>query len=611
MIVDVTKEDFHEWLPRIQKSIEQASFVSIDLEFLGLPPLNGNNSVSLFDTQCERYKKLCDAVRRFPPCQLGLACFREDGKGYAADVYCVTLFKRIPMREFCISPHAATFLAKHKFDFNKFVNEGATYSNRSELSKLKKNIEIGEIDFNLLEDGLFDRIQATKMRILTEAGEGEDHLLNDSSSSLGDSIHLKQSLRIDLLKESSLFDQPLKPLEEAALCLALLEEFPHLEFDFNDERTLLIVEEHPHKDTSTDYNSRWRKYLKKLVAEICGVSQIFCCLSKVKPPLVLHNSLLDLLHIYNCFEADLPENYNEWKHPIHTLFPTIIDTKFLAFALQKELQEEGCPDLSLRTLGTFLNSELSAKILPISIPICIDSSEGTMEFLKEQANYHNAAFDALVTGNIFIKLARLFVLRRCSEKLDQSWPLRRLFVVCRKDIANKIPIPLIDAQCCNLEGEDAPGYRPDIIRVMRRHPSDTASNSIHKKLLNVLWRFFQRSVEEIGTAELERVRDDLIRVFGSFRVDVRMGAQNLHLEIATNTASTYARVCAFFAAHDDYNLVDDVGQSFEQRLCSSRIEKDGNKVYPSKYRFRSNISTALAVFAVAIWARARLIRNFS
>ncbi|KIH52028.1 hypothetical protein ANCDUO_17877 [Ancylostoma duodenale] len=94
------------------------------------------------------------------------------------------------------------------------------------------------------------------------------------------------------------------------------------------------------------------------MAEICGVSQIFCCLSKVKPPLVLHNSLLDLLHIYNCFEADLPKTYNEWKHAIRTLFPTIIDTKFLASALQKELQDEGCLDLSLQTLGTFLNSSV-------------------------------------------------------------------------------------------------------------------------------------------------------------------------------------------------------------------------------------------------------------
>ncbi|RCN36346.1 hypothetical protein ANCCAN_17780, partial [Ancylostoma caninum] len=325
------------------------------------------------------------------------------------------------------------------------------------------------------------------------------------------------------------------------------------------------------------------------------------------------NALLLLLYLLLFNYIVVLETYNEWKHAIHTLFPIIVDTKFLASALQKDLQEEDCPDFSLLTLGTFLNSELSAKILPISIPLCTgnDSGERTVEFFKEYANYHNAAFDALVTGNVFIKLAHLFVLKRCSEKLDQCWPLRRLFVVCRKDIANKIPIPLIDAQCCNLDGEDASGYRPDIIRVMRNHRSSgTASNSI-RKLFSILWSLLCSSSERIESEEYERVRDDLVRVFGSFRVDVRMGARNESLEIATNTASTYARVCAFFDAHDDYTVVGDVGQTFEQRLCSSRTEKIGNKIYPSKCRSGSNISIVVAVFAVAIWTGARLLRNIS
>ncbi|EYC12623.1 hypothetical protein Y032_0046g1333 [Ancylostoma ceylanicum] len=603
MIVDVTKQNFLEWLPHIQKSIEQAAFVSIDLEFLGLPPMVGSNSVSLFDTPCERYKKLSDAVRRFPPCQLGLACFRDDGKGYAADVYCITLFKRLPMTDFCISPSAATFLAEHKFDFNKFINESATYTNRSELSKLKRDIEQGDIDFNLFGDGLSERIQAVKMRILIEGGEGEYHLLDECSPCIGDDIHLKQSLRMDLIGENSLFDKPLTPLEEAAIELALLEEFPHLETNFNVERTMLIVEEEPHTDGDKQYSSRWRRIFGKLLAEICGVSQIFCYLSKAKPPLVLHNSLLDLLHIYHSFEADLPETYSEWKDAIHNLFPVIVDTKFLASILQKELQDEGCFDLSLQALGTFLNSELSAKILPIHIPLRTGAEN------KERVDYHNAAFDALVTGEVFIKLAHLFVLTRCSEKLEQSWPLRRLFVVCRKDIANKIPMPLIDAQCCDLEREDASGNRPDVIRVMRRgRLSDVSSNSTYKKLYNMLWSFLRTSTDRIDNEEFERVRDDLIRVFGSFRVDIRMGARNQSLEIATNTASTYARVCAFFAAHDDYFLVGDAGQTFEQRLCSSRVKKDGNKIYSSRQKSGSSISMALAVLAVSVWAGARLIR---
>ncbi|KAK6754457.1 hypothetical protein RB195_013452 [Necator americanus] len=607
MIVDVTEENFNEYLPCIRKSVEQAAFVSVDLEFLGLPSPSGQDSVSLFDTPCERYEKLSNIVRRYPPCQLGLACFLENEKGYVVDVYCIALFKRVSDRDFCVSPPAAMFLAKHKFDFNKFFSYGITYCNRSELSKIKSGIERGDIDVNLFKDGFYDQVQDIKMRIIREVEKRTDSTPSGSFLDLNDNIRLKEPLFIDLPKANCPFEKPLTQLEEALLIFTLLEEFPNFEINLKDGRTLFIIDDSAHKGLN-EQNTKWIKNFNKLLTEICGVSQIFYYLSKVKPPLIVHNSLLDLLHIYNSFEDNLPETYNEWKCAIHALFPVIIDTKVLATTLREELMSGGCADLSLQALGAFLNSDLSSKILPVRTSLNI-GTEGMKQFVKDNKNYHNAAFDALMTGDVFVKLTHMLVLKRCSATLEQQWPLRKLLVACRKDVVNKIPIPLIDAECCNLEGEDAQGHRPDIIRVFRTRSQEPASGLAKKSLFCRAWSLFA-DVHEISDDEFERVQNDLVHVFGSFRVDVRLGPRKRSLEIATNTASTYARVCAFFAPHNDYRLADDVRRTFEQRLCTPRFEKDRKKDIQAGLTIGLNTVLVLSVTTL-MWIGLRLTRNLS
>ena len=46
--------------------------------------------------------------------------------------------------------------------------------------------------------------------------------------------------------------------------------------------------------------------------------------------LVGHNLFLDLIYLYRTFMGPLPESVEEFQNIIHELFPTIIDTKYLA-----------------------------------------------------------------------------------------------------------------------------------------------------------------------------------------------------------------------------------------------------------------------------------------
>ncbi|ETN70816.1 hypothetical protein NECAME_14524 [Necator americanus] len=150
---------------------------------------------------------------------------------YVVDVYCIALFKRVSDRDFCVSPPAAMFLAKHKFDFNKFFSYGITYCNRSELSKIKSGIERGDIDVksvfvhsflftkvnamtlpgatspapivgivisSLFKDGFYDQVQDIKMRIIREVEKRTDSTPSGSFLDLNDNIRLKEPLFIDL-----------------------------------------------------------------------------------------------------------------------------------------------------------------------------------------------------------------------------------------------------------------------------------------------------------------------------------------------------------------------------------------------------------------------------
>lgn len=46
--------------------------------------------------------------------------------------------------------------------------------------------------------------------------------------------------------------------------------------------------------------------------------------------LVGHNLFTDLLYFYQCFFGQLPNRVEEFQRTIHTLFPMVIDTKYLA-----------------------------------------------------------------------------------------------------------------------------------------------------------------------------------------------------------------------------------------------------------------------------------------
>eukprot|EP00033_Pygsuia_biforma_P003604 GCRY01003946.1.p1 GENE.GCRY01003946.1~~GCRY01003946.1.p1 ORF type:complete len:467 (-),score=56.49 GCRY01003946.1:216-1616(-) len=57
---------------------------------------------------------------------------------------------------------------------------------------------------------------------------------------------------------------------------------------------------------------------------------IFGLICEVQLPIVLHNGLLDLLHLYRAFVGPLPSTLAKFASEIHSMFPAVYDTKFIA-----------------------------------------------------------------------------------------------------------------------------------------------------------------------------------------------------------------------------------------------------------------------------------------
>lgn len=64
-------------------------------------------------------------------------------------------------------------------------------------------------------------------------------------------------------------------------------------------------------------------------AETANFSEIIEQLVKMKKPIVTHNGLLDILHLFNSFVGPLQETADDFKRDFGRNFPQLYDTKYI------------------------------------------------------------------------------------------------------------------------------------------------------------------------------------------------------------------------------------------------------------------------------------------
>lgn len=92
------------------------------------------------------------------------------------------------------------------------------------------------------------------------------------------------------------------------------------------------------------------------------------------------------------FFGPLPENYKEFKGLINSLFPLLIDTKYIS---QSPALKNYIPSSVLSHLFDRLDKE------PFAMPEVVPIKERSYE----NAAYHEAGYDAFITGMSFIAMA--------------------------------------------------------------------------------------------------------------------------------------------------------------------------------------------------------------
>jgi len=133
---------------------------------------------------------------------------------------------------------------------------------------------------------------------------------------------------------------------------------------------------------------------KKEFQDAIGFRTVIDAMSRSRKPLIGHNLLLDLLHIYHQFCEPLPYSLDEWKTKILKLFPIIIDTKYLT-AKHTQLN-------SLFPSTSLGDAHYSATSPPFDTVIEVAPS---FEKYANGDSLHEAGYDAFITAVLFANLA--------------------------------------------------------------------------------------------------------------------------------------------------------------------------------------------------------------
>ncbi|KAL8653242.1 MAG: hypothetical protein Q9226_003925 [Calogaya cf. arnoldii] len=441
--MDVTSDDFLRLLPSILEAIADAQFVALDLEFSGIsnqqksrlraPKQHAGGKASLQS----RYEEERAAAEKYQVLQLGLTCV---GESLHRGVYVVRPYnfnlnpfpdekmniqrdvtlqgpgmylRDIPSARLMIT--AMQFLYRHNFRIEDALNSGVRYLSREEEAEERR-----------IEAQLRDKDEAPLVQLDP----------NDIVS-----LEFMHRVRQEVMTWKS--RSTVKTPEFLNIAPIGHGRPPYPERGLNGFQRLLVHQyvktEHPDLTTTTrqgfvqitarnpgqqDAQKQYRtKVSEERIARQVGLRWLIeaihgADLSAINPDslipadenkkasmishfnslrsrlkgqstvLVGHNLFLDLIYLYACFFGPLPDRVEDFQRIIHSLFPRIIDTKYLA--------THDDPD----TAG-FNLEELDRMLHPQAQPV-IELHPGHIKYAAADST-HEAGFDSFLTARLLLR----------------------------------------------------------------------------------------------------------------------------------------------------------------------------------------------------------------
>lgn len=451
---EVTRHNFKQLFPQIEKSVLNAVFVAIDSEFSGIS-YNSKLRSTFFDTVEERYSILKQNIEHFVILQFGLSAFHYDRETnqYAADVYNFYLFPHSfgsTESRFLCQASALEFLCQNNFNFNKVMYEGISYLNQDHERHLRalseKGILIYDVESTLtLRDRKYLQQECSNVaQWVLSAEENECWYIDCTEFRLEYLLHKEIRRRFNNV---STFSEPTKV---GVRKLKKQQEGVHTV----EDRT--AVEDRTVEDRSLE---------EAVIRSQVGFSDVIKLLISLKKIIIGHNFLLDIMLMYNQFHERLPYSYHEFKKKVNVLFPFTYDTKFISNKMRNVFREPWGEN-SLDELYSYFTEgkgRFSSMYCPVVHPF---ESSDIPDKIKD--HLHEASWDAYMAGFVFINIAHHLALRNLgreavprllsrTEHLAAVGPYTNLVNVVRSNLI------------VNFGGKDPPVDQPVLLLTKRQH----------------------------------------------------------------------------------------------------------------------------------------------
>ncbi|XP_037522618.1 poly(A)-specific ribonuclease PARN isoform X1 [Rhipicephalus sanguineus] len=492
--MEVTAENFQEQFGVLKAALENASFVAIDCEFTGLEL---ERSTHAYDTPEERYRKLRESSLDFLVVQVGVCVFQHDkekrGYTYKAFNFYVCpkqTVKGAPDRMFRCQASSLQFLSQHGFDFNKLFSHGVSYLRTEEAAQLSQALSERQTQ-QLKEVGSPNNGPSKISKV--EVPKDTQQFIDDVLESVQKFLDSASGTEVDMEEEDGVGNATSK--QDSPEDLSMREASPkkdgsalHLSECNGFKRKLIYQEVNARfgdkvqlntesdadgmlhiavRITGTPEEQRARLELRhkkeREDLELAhGFGRVLELLASSGKLIVGHNMLLDIMHLLSQFVDDLPKDYNEFKSMVRAAFPCLVDTKVLA-------SDNAIKDSFVTTALELLLKQLRNR------PSCVPpvETENGYGYSLNQAKYHEAGYDAFVTGMCLLGLCQ-----QLGKYKDHSVELKETSPVLKPYLNRVHMMQSPDIPTLNMAGNEVIPSRSHILHAT--FPAEWRANDLYQ-----------------------------------------------------------------------------------------------------------------------------------
>ncbi|KAJ3350084.1 hypothetical protein GGF32_005125 [Allomyces javanicus] len=408
-MITITHDTFMAALPVVRDAIAKADLIALDCEFSGIddPHAQPLDRPLFYDSPEQLYQKSRKIVAKYRLLQLGLCCLTKragsDDNIYDARAFAFHLCPRAHAdlgldSTVTFQTSALQFMAKNGYDFGLTLGHGIAHLSRADV----RHVEEAAVPYpfqTVFRPALGEAI-AQIQRFLADfhatplppqgikPADLPVLLLDRASLGAGDRIELERLFagQVDITGSATdIRHFRLTPRTGRAASHSVAPDAAH--------RTRIVKE-----------GTLFGKVIDALVSS--------------QKPVIGHSIWFDLLFIWHELVDDLPPTLSEFCHAVHAMFPTLVDTKYLAHRLfgnahvaLKSLYAwtpgnadgPGSPSLATAFPRDTNDAPMADATIPPPLPtVAIDAHHD--QYFTATA-FHDAAYDAYATACAYLKLA--------------------------------------------------------------------------------------------------------------------------------------------------------------------------------------------------------------